>query len=154
LALLVADSRIDTRAVPVSLLRSCEEDSMDRPWPAQSRAFSLDELADAQDLRAVITAALATTPLDDESLRRGVWTYVRAEHDAGTSPGSVIVALTELVDVSKIRPPVVQQSVMRQVILWCVEAYFGHLGSEVVGGRDHRALDDSVVLPPRIVSTR
>src|SRR5256714_9056114 len=53
-----------------------------------------------------------------------VWTYVRAEHDLGASPGSVIVALTELVDASTIGPPLVRQSVMRQVILWCVEAYF------------------------------
>jgi hypothetical protein len=131
-----------------------EESSMYRQRPARSRAFTLEELEDAQDLRAVIATALAATPLDNESLRRGVWTYVRAEHDMGASPGSVIVALTELVEASTIRPPLVQQSIMRQVILWCVEAYFGHLGGEVVSGGDPPLSDESAVLLPRLASNR
>lgn len=105
------------------------------------------------DLRAVIAAALAATPLDEDSLRRGVWTYVRAEHHLGTPPGAVIVALTELVDASPTRAPQVQHAVMRQVILWCVEAYFGHLGGEGVRGGDNPASEDYVP-PPRIVSNR
>ena len=122
--------------------------------PTTSRELSLEELEDAQDLRAVISAALATVPVDEESLRRGVWTYVRAERDVGTSPGFVIVALTELVDVSTIDQVSVRQFVTRQVILWCVEAYFGYLGGEVVGSGDDAPLTDNAVAPPMIVSNR
>ena len=122
--------------------------------PAGSRSFTLEELEDQQDLRAVIAAALAATPLDEASLRRGVWTYVRAEHHLGTSPGAVIVTLTELVDASPARAPLVQQAVMRQVILWCVEAYFGHLGGEGMRGGEDRGSEKSVVPPARIVSNR
>src|SRR5438094_6321591 len=106
---------------------------MDRPRPAPARELTLEELDDAHDLRAVIAGALATTPVDAESLRRGVWTYVRSERDMGTSPATVIVALTELVDSSTLRPLLVRQSTTRQMILWCVEAYFGYLGGEVIG---------------------
>ena len=122
--------------------------------PTTSRELSLEELEDAQDLRAVISAALATVPVDEESLRRGVWTYVRAERDVGTSPGFVIVALTELVDASTIDQVSVRQFVTRQVILWCVEAYFGYLGGEVVGSGDDAPLADSAVAPSMIVSNR
>lgn len=126
---------------------------MHREPHTRPRAFTLEELEDQQDLKAVITAALDTTPLDDASLRRGVWTYVGAERQLGTSPGAVIVALTELVEASTIRAPVVQQGVMRQVILWCVEAYFGHLGGDGLHGNDHLASTDAVPTP-RIVSNR
>jgi len=122
--------------------------------PTTSRELSLEELEDAQDLRAVISAALATVPVDEESLRRGVWTYVRAERDVGTSPGFVIVALTELVDASTIDQVSVRQFVTRQVILWCVEAYFGYLGGEVIGGGDAAPSADGAVTPPMIVSNR
>ena len=122
--------------------------------PTTSRELSLEELEDAQDLRAVISAALATVPVDEESLRRGVWTYVRTERDVGTSPGFVIVALTELVDASTIDQVSVRQFVTRQVILWCVEAYFGYLGGEVVGSGDDAPLADSAVAPSMIVSNR
>ena len=127
---------------------------MDRQRPAQARELSLAELEDAQDLRAVIAAALAAIPVDDESLRRGVWTYVRAERELGTSPGSVVVALTELVDASTMRQPIVRHSTMRQVILWCVEAYFGYLGGEAVGGDQNARSVASVAARPMIVSNR
>jgi len=107
------------------------------------------ELADAQDLRSVIAAALATTPVDQESLRRGVWTYVGAERHAGAPAGRVIVTLTELVEEAGLEPASIRQSVMRRVILWCVEAYFGRLGGEVVG-RDGDAFSDA----PMNVSNR
>src|SRR5438105_15387068 len=97
---------------------------MYRQRPVQPRALTLDELEDAQDLRSVIAAALAATPVDTESLRRGVWTYVRAEHDLAASPGSVIVALTEVVDASTTPQPFVRASAMQQAILWCVMPYF------------------------------
>jgi hypothetical protein len=101
----------------------------------------------------VIAAALAATPVDEQSLRRGVWTFVGAERDLGTSPGYVIVALTDLVEASHIASPPTRRSVMRQVILWCVEAYFGHLGGEAVGASaDAPSL--APVLLPRSVSNR
>jgi hypothetical protein len=108
--------------------------------PLGARNFS--ELADARDLRAVISAALKKYRVDEEVLRRGVWTFVGAERHAGTSPGHVIMALTELVEAANIAPIAAHQARMRQVILWCVEAYFGHLGGDVVG-RENEALSDS-----------
>ena len=99
-------------------------------------------LADADDLRYGIVAALTKAPVDEALLRRGVWTYVSAERHAGTSPGRVIMALTELVEASEVFPPTVRQALMRHVILWCVEAYFGHLGGDVVG-RNGTAFSDS-----------
>ena len=61
---------------------------MDRS-PSEPRALSLEELVDAQDLRSVIAAALAASPVDERALRRGVWTYVIAERVVGTPPGGV-----------------------------------------------------------------
>jgi hypothetical protein len=127
---------------------------MYRHRPTQPLELSLDQLEDARDLRAVIAAALAAEPVDEESLRRGVWTYVRAERDVATSPGNVIVALTELVDASAITSTSVRQFVTRQVILWCVEAYFGYLGGEVVGGGHDVPPVDSAAVPPMMVSNR
>jgi hypothetical protein len=127
---------------------------MYRDRPSAPRELSLDEIEDARDLRAVIAAALSAVPVDEESLRRGVWTYVRAERDIGTSPGFVIVALTELVDASTVDQPLLRQSVTRQVILWCVEAYFGYLGGEVVGGGDDAPSADLTAPPPMVVSNR
>ena len=127
---------------------------MSRHHAALSSDRTLDQLEDAHDLRAVIGAALDATPMDEEALRRGVWTYVTAEHDLGTPPAKVIVTLTELVDASKARPPLVQQALVRRVILWCVEAYFGHLGSNVSGADATLAKGDTPGLPPRIQSNR
>ena len=104
-------------------------------------ARSLADIRDTQDLRSVIATALSATPIDELSLRRGVWTYVGAERHAGASPGRVIMALTDLIEAATIAPPADRQAVMRSVILWCVEAYFGHLGGDVVG-RNGRAFSD------------
>ena len=98
--------------------------------------------ADTEDLQAVIAEALQASPIDEQALRRGVWTYVGAERHEGTSPGHVIIALTELVDEASIAPMSVRHALMRRVILWCVESYFGHLGGDVVG-RDGQALSDT-----------
>jgi len=102
--------------------------------------------AEAHDLRSVIATALAAVPIDEEPLRRGVWTFVRAARDAGAQPGDVIVALTTLVEAAPL-PSVSSRDRLRQVILWCVEAYFGHLG-----GADVR----STMAPsaPRVASNR
>jgi hypothetical protein len=110
---------------------------------------STAELSDDQDPRSAIGAALGATPVDEQTLRRAVWMYVSAERHGGTAPGHVIMALTELVDASGIDPATVRQATMRSVILWCVEAYFGHLSGDVVG-RSGDALSDS----PTYVSNR
>ncbi len=114
---------------------------MDRPDDGELAEPTAAEIADTQDLRSVISSALSATPVNETILRRGVWTYVGAERHAGTSPGRVIMALTELVEASRIEPMAVRQALMRRVILWCVEAYFGHLGGDVVGRSGH-ALSD------------
>jgi len=104
--------------------------------------------ADAQDLRSVIARALAERPVDEHALRRGVWTYVGAERDAGTLPGPVIMVLNELVDAAHIVPGASSQALTRNVILWCVEAYFGHLGGDISGGGKGRAPAPLLTLVP------
>jgi len=101
---------------------------MNRPSTPRAPTRTLAQLEDSQDLESVISGALAARPMDTTMLRRGVWTYVGEERQAGTSPGLVILALTELIEKSKSNSAIEQQAVMRQVILWCVEAYFGQLG--------------------------
>jgi hypothetical protein len=103
---------------------------------------SLESIADSADLRSVMSSALAAKPVDEAALRRGVWTYVGGERDAGVSPGHVIIALTRVIEEAKLTPHEQRLAVTRRVILWCVEAYFGHLGGDVVGG-DERALSDT-----------
>lgn len=102
---------------------------------------TVEEVADVADLRAVIHAALAVTPIDDTILRGGVWTHFGVERYAGTSPGHVIMTLNDLIDEAALSPFSTRQAVTRRVILWCVEAYFGHLGGDVVG-RERLALSD------------
>ena len=108
---------------------------MDRHAARPVRDLTLEEIEDAHDLRSVITTALAATSVDHESLRQAVWTYVGAERDVGARPGTVIVALTEIVEASPVAPQPVRDELTRLVILWCVEAYFGHLGGKGVGRR-------------------
>jgi hypothetical protein len=103
---------------------------------------SLEAVADSADLRSVMTAALAAQPIDESALRRGVWTYVGGERDAGVSPGHVIMALTRVIEEANLTPHDRRLAITRRVILWCVEAYFGHLGGDVVGS-DERALSDT-----------
>ena len=97
---------------------------------------SASQIADSVDLRSVIRDALAAAPVDEAMLRRGVWTYVGAERDAGTRPGHVIMALTNLMDDAPITAVVERQALTRRVILWGVEAYSGHLGGDGVGLAD------------------
>jgi hypothetical protein len=126
---------------------------VDRQRSTRSRELSLEEIEDAQDLRAVIAAALAATPVDEQSLRRGVWTYVGAAHAVGASAGQIIATLTEIIEASSIAPRSTRDGVVRRVILWCVEAYFGHLGGEGVENDDESAAAPPVT-PPMIVSNR
>ena len=127
---------------------------MSQPPAAAPTELTFEQLADAQDLRSVIVGALGARPVDERSLRRGVWTYVGAEHDVGTSPGQVIAALTLLVEGSTIAPASLRNAVMRRVILWCVEAYFGHLVGEGADGYGRSVPDDNRPVPPMIVSNR
>jgi hypothetical protein len=106
---------------------------MARSKPTIPAPRSAADLADAADLRSVISAALTETPIDDDMLRRGVWTFVGVERDAGASPGQVIIDLTDLLNSAQIKPLPVHEARLRQMILWCVEAYFGHLGGDVAG---------------------
>ena len=113
-------------------------------------AFRSDaSLADEDDLRSSVEAALKVTPVDESLLRRSVWTYVGAERHAGTAPGHVIMTLSELVEASAIFPMSVRQTVLRHVILWCVEAYFGHLGGDVVGRMGTAFSDSRTPMPVR-----
>lgn len=103
---------------------------MDRNRSAASPTRTVAELADVDDLRSVISSALAARPIERRALQRGVWSLVGLERSAGTPPGRVIVSLTELVDAANIAPEKSEALVARQVILWCVEAYFGHLDGD------------------------
>jgi hypothetical protein len=87
-----------------------------------------DQLIDAADLRAAIAAALDAVPIDDETLRRAVWTFVDTERHAGTTPGDVIIALKNLMTQAQVAALTERSAA---VILWCVEAYFGHLGGDL-----------------------
>ena len=78
------------------------------------------------DYRSVIATALTARPFDEDSLHDCVCTYVRAERDRGKSPSDVIVALTELVEQKGIASATIRHALTRQVIPWCVAAYFGH----------------------------
>lgn len=99
----------------------------------------LAERADVQDLRSAISAALAANPIEEQLLRRGVWTYVGAERLAGTSSARVIMMLTELVMEARIEPAPLRHPIMQRMIRWGVEAYFGQLGGTTVGGDDAHA---------------
>jgi len=96
---------------------------------------TIDQLVDAADLRAAISEAINATPIDDEALRRAVWTFVGTERHAGTNPGDVLIALTELMTQAQLVSLGERQAATRRVILWCVEAYFGHLGEDFPGGQ-------------------
>ena len=109
---------------------------MDRFPPARAATRTLAQHLDARDLRAVIVQTLASVSIDEQTLRDAVWTYVRAEREVGVAPGVVILALTDMVERAKIVPDAARDARTREVILWCVEAYFGQRGS-APAGEDH-----------------
>jgi hypothetical protein len=109
---------------------------MDRFPPTRAATRTLAQHLDARDLRAVIVQTLAGVPIDEQMLRDAVWTYVRAEREVGVAPGVVILALTDMVERAKIVPDAARDARTREVILWCVEAYFGQRGS-APAGEDH-----------------
>jgi hypothetical protein len=105
---------------------------MDRFPPARAATRTIAQHRDARDLRAAIVEALAATPVDDQTLRDRVWTYVRGEREVGVAPGVVILALTDMVERAKIVPDAARNARTREMILWCVEAYFGQRGGAPV----------------------
>ena len=108
---------------------------------------SVDDLADAKDLRSVISSALATSPIDELKLRCAVWSFVAAERSAGVPPALVITRLTGLVDQANVVPMSARLALTRRVILWCVEGYFGHLGGDVLAMESSRDESDSAASP-------
>lgn len=114
---------------------------MDRPPPTRAATRTVAQLHSADDYRSVIVGALTADPVDEQALRDGVWTYVRAEREVGVAPGLVILALTEMVESAKLEPHEAELARTRQVILWCVESYFGHLGGDAIG-RDREPSSD------------
>jgi hypothetical protein len=93
---------------------------------------SVEDLADAKELRAVISAILASAPIDERALRCAVWSFVGAERRASVPPALIITRLTSLIDDANMTPAAMRLSLTRRVILWCVEEYFGHLGGDVL----------------------
>lgn len=92
---------------------------------------SVEDLADAKELRAAISAALAQTPIDEHTVRCAVWTFVGTERRAGVPPAEVIARLVTLIEDAKIAPTSIRLDLTRRVILWCVEEYFGCLGRDL-----------------------
>jgi hypothetical protein len=97
---------------------------------------TLAQAQDTSDLESVIASALASSPVDIVALRRGVWTYVGEERHVRTSPGVVILRLTEMIDASPRTTALERAAITKQMILWCVEAYFGQLGGDLVPTAD------------------
>jgi hypothetical protein len=117
---------------------------MDRLPPARAATRTLAQHRDARDLRSVVVDALTAVPIDEQVLRDGVWTYVRGERQIGVAPGLVILALTDMVERARIVPDDARIARTRDVILWCVEAYFGQLGGTDVGRGRAASVDESV----------
>jgi hypothetical protein len=93
---------------------------------------SVEDLAEARELRSAIASELEGTPIDESALRCAVWTFVGAERRTSVPPAVVIARLTALIDDAKIGPLPVRLALTRRVILWCVEEYFGHLGGDAL----------------------
>ena len=97
------------------------------------RLRSVEDLADAKELRSVISMALTSAPINESMLRCAVWSFVGTERRAGVPPALVITRLTGLIDDAGIVPFSTRLALTRRVILWCVEEYFGCLGGDVLG---------------------
>lgn len=93
---------------------------------------SVEDLADAKELRSAIAAVLGNSPVDEQALRRAVWSFVGAERRAGVPPAQVITRLTGLIAAANVVPISACVGLTQRVILWCVEAYFGRLGGDAM----------------------
>lgn len=99
---------------------------------------SVEDLADAKELRAVISRVLTSTPPNEHALRCAVWTFVGVERRAGVPAALVITRLTDLLDQTTITPLSTRAALTRRMILWCVEEYFGHLGGDALAMEPRR----------------
>lgn len=108
---------------------------------------SVEDLADAKELRSVIAAALAETPISEHTLRCAVWSFVGVERRAGVPPALVITRLTGLIDGADLAPMATRLALTRRVILWCVEEYFGQLGGDALAMDSSRGVAGSPVCP-------
>jgi hypothetical protein len=108
---------------------------------------SVEDLADAKELRAAISAALVATPINENTVRCAVWSFVGIERRALVPPALVITRLTRLIEEAKISPMSARLGLTRRVILWCVEEYFGHLGGDVFAMDGSHDLPTAVSLP-------
>ena len=107
---------------------------MDRPRFDRHRERTFAQITDSEDLRSVVAEALAASPPDLQALRRGVWMFVMAERHAGTSPRQVLMSLGDIVEVARLEPGASRHALTHQMTVWCVEAYFGHIGDDVRDG--------------------
>lgn len=105
---------------------------------------SAEDLADAKELRSVISTVLERRPIDELALRCAVWSFVGNERGAGVPPALIITRLTGLIDDAGLAPMSSRLSLTRRVILWCVEEYFSCLGGNILDGS---AIVDR--MPPR-----
>ena len=94
---------------------------------------SVDDLADAKDLRSVISQALTRTPIDESAVRCAVWSFVGAERRAGVPAVLVIARLSGLIRGAATVPASTRLALTPRVIRWCVEEYFGCLGGDILG---------------------
>lgn len=92
---------------------------------------TVEDLADAKQLRSVITTILAGTPIDGHALRCAVSIFVVGERTATVPPALVITRLIGLVDDATGVSVRLRAELTRQVILWCVEDYFRDVGGDV-----------------------
>lgn len=106
---------------------------MTRFPPNRAATRTLAQHNDAGEMRAVIAEVLGAPQVDEQRLRDAVWAYVRGEREVGVAPGLVILALTKAVEDANVSPADAALARTREVILWCVEAYFGQLGGNLPG---------------------
>ena len=92
---------------------------------------TVEDLADAKQLRSVIASILGNTPIDGHALRGAVSIFVAGERTAAVPPALVITRLTGLVDDATGVPLALRAELTRQVILWCVEEYFRDLSGDL-----------------------
>ena len=93
---------------------------------------SVEDLADAKQLRSAMASILEKSPIDEAALRCAVWSFVGVERRAGVPPALVITRLTDVIDAASVVPMSAQLALTRRIILWCVEEYFGCLGGDVL----------------------
>ncbi len=121
-----------------------------KKFPRTVPLRSVEDLADAKELRSAISAVLAGASIDEHALRCAVWSFVGVERRAGVPPALIITRLTSLIDAVDIAPPLKRLTLTKDVILWCVEEYFGHLGGHVLAddaGRAPRATGGHAYAP-------